>query len=189
MTRAFGDDDRCRRHERFARIDTAFKTGDLAALVAEAGPDDRFPDGFADLAIGPCLPYAIYHGPVALIAALLDAGADPNFDDGAGFPPLIAAMSKTRDAPGSPARADAHQILQLLLARGADPEQRGINDHTALHWAAAIGDVAAIEILLAGGANPDARTRIDDVETPEELAERLGHIDAAARLTTTRRSD
>lgn len=190
MTPPPSDDDRCRRYERFARIDRAFKTGDLDALAAEAGDDDRFPDMFADLAIGSCLPYAIYHGPVALIAALVRAGANPNFDEGDGFPPLIAVMSTMRAAAAAPARPDSHQILRLLLASGADPDQRGVNDYTALHWAAETGDLEAIDILLAAGADPDARTRIDDYETPGELAERLGHLEAATRLATTaRRAD
>ena len=175
------DDARCREHQRFMRIDRAFATGDLAALQAEMTADDRFPDLIADLAFGACLPYAIYHSPIAFIGTLLDAGADPNFHDGDGFPPLLAALAAARTAPGA-ARKDVHQILELLLTRGADPGQRGINDYTALHWAAGEGDIRAIGILLAAGADPGSRTRIDDLETPADVARRAGYVDAAAML-------
>jgi ankyrin repeat protein len=176
------EEERCRAHERQMRIDAAFAAGDLDALTLEFEPHDRFPDLIADLAIGACLAYAIYHSPLSMIVALLDAGADPNFDEGDGFPPLIAAMSKTRSAPGATTRGDVHEILEILLSRGANPDQRGINDYTALHWAAETNDLRAIEILLAHGANPTARTRIDDYETPGELAVRAGHSEAAALL-------
>lgn len=177
------DEERCREYARFQRIHDAFVAGDLVRLRREATDDDRLPDLFADLSIGACLPYAIYHSPLRFLAELLDAGADPNFDEGHGFPPLIAVMSAATTAPGHPARPDAHQMLSLLLARGANPDQRGINDYTALHWAAGAGDFQAIELLLAAGANPALRTRIDECETPGEVAGRAGHPVAAARLT------
>jgi ankyrin repeat protein len=82
------------------------------------------------------------------------------------------------------ARDDALTILQLLLSFGADPNQRGINDYTPLHLAAAEGLLEAVELLLAAGADPRLRTRIDDYETPRELAESAGHIRIAKRLAT-----
>ena len=176
-------DHRCQEHERFMTIDAAFRNGDLAALKAAMTTDDRFPDLIAEVAFGACLPYAIYHSPLAFIATLLDEGADPNFDEGDGFPPLIATMSAARQAPGARPRSDWHAVLHLLLARGAHPDQRGLNDYTALHWAAETGDLQAIEILLAAGADPSARTRIDDRETPFETAVRAGEQAAAARLS------
>ena len=93
---------------------------------------------------------------------LLELGADPNYGDHAGFPALIAALSSDR--------ADRYELLELLLSFGADPGQRGLNDWTPLHYAAASDDTEGIELLLARGADPTARTRIDDFATPlEEL--------------------
>jgi ankyrin repeat protein len=43
-------------------------------------------------------------------------------------------------------------------------------------------NVEAVELLLAAGADPQARTRIDDYETPIELAERAGLSEIAALL-------
>jgi ankyrin repeat protein len=70
----------------------------------------------------------------------------------------------------------------VLLAVGADPSQRGVNDYTPLHWAAGDGDEGAVELLFAHGADAGARTRIDEHETPGELATRAGHRGVAERL-------
>ena len=138
--------------------------------------------------IGACLTYAIYHSPLAMIVALLDAGADPNWPADDGFPPLIAALSCAEEAPGSPPRTDVRQIVELLLERGADVHQRGVNDYTALHWAAGQGDLELVDLLLAHGADPNAITRIDDMETALEVATGGKHSSVLDRLTplTTR---
>lgn len=164
------------------RIDAAFRAGDLAALRAAVEDPGAVPNGPMPLAIGPCLEYAIYHSPVQFIRALLEIGADPNPTDHAGFPPLIAALSCSRSQPGSPARPDVPEILELLLEYGADPDQRGINDYTALHYAVGEGNRAAVELLLRAGADPRLRTRIDECETPGELARAAGLQEITALL-------
>jgi ankyrin repeat protein len=113
------------------------------------------------------LEYAIYHSPLPFIRQLLELGADPNYGDSAGFPSLIAALSSTE-------RADRYKILELLLAYGADIQQRGLNDYTPLHYAACIEDIPAMELLISRGADLHARTRIDDYATPLEEMEILG---------------
>ena len=164
------------------RIHAAFKAGDLAALRAAVDDPELVPNGAMPLAIGPCLEYAIYHSPLAFVRTLLELGADPNPVDHRGFPPIIAALSCSRPQPGAPGRPDVLAIIELLLAFGADPNQRGINDYTPLHMAVAERNQPALELLLAHGADPTLRTRIDDYETPRELAERAGLPDLAARL-------
>ncbi len=140
------------------------------------------PNGVLPLGIGRCLVYAIYHSPLALIRGLLAAGADPNASDDDGFPSLIAALGKLNSHPGSPSRDDVEQVIALLLSFGANPDQRGINDYTALHMAVAERSLPAVELLLAAGADRQARTRIDDCETPLELARRAGLTAIAERL-------
>ena len=176
------DVERCREYETFRRIDAAFRAGDFEGLRAALGDPDGFPDVSGPITVGHCLEYAIYHSPLPFIRLLLERGADPNYADHAGFPSLIAALTCLRSVPGSPARADAHEILELLLAAGADPNQRGVNDYTPLHWAAGDGDERAVRLLLAHGGDVTARTRIDDCETPREVAERAGHRAIAALL-------
>src|SRR5262245_31807364 len=132
--------------------------------------------------VGPCLVYAIYHSPLAFIRALLEIGADPNAPVDDGFPPLIAALSAGPHAPGSTPRQDVHDVLRLLLKRGSDPNQRGINDYTPLHMAVAVRDAGAVQILLDHGGDPDLRTRIDDYDTPLEMARAAGLAEIASLL-------
>jgi uncharacterized protein len=80
-----------------------------------------------------------------------------------------------------PANASLSEVL-LLLSFGAHVEQRGINDYTPLHYAAAKNDLRIIELLLAHGADPSARTRIDELSTPIEKAEKRKFSEAAEIL-------
>jgi ankyrin repeat protein len=168
------DTERCAEYEKFKRIDNAFRVGDLTALRAAVDDPESVPNGPMPLTIGPCLEYAIYHSPLSFIRTLLEIGANPNPADHAGFPPLIAALSCSRPQPGSPGRPDVVDIIELLLSFGADPNQRGLNDYTPLHMAVSEHNLPAIELLLKGGADPCLRTRIDDCETPREMAEKVG---------------
>ena len=180
-------EEECEEFRRFDRIDAAFKAGDLAALRAAVEDPAAIPNGPMPLAIGPCLEYAIYHSPIAFIETLLEIGADPNHND-AGFPPLIAALSCSHPQPGSPGRADVVDILRLLIAHGADLQQRGINDYTPLHAAVAWNNVAAVRVLLDAGADPRLRTRIDDCETAREMAQQAGLDEMASLLEASERS-
>jgi ankyrin repeat protein len=161
--------------DRFRVLDAAFRAGDLDALRAELGSMDGFPNVVAHPAIGPCLTYAIYHSPIEMVAALLDAGADPNAPADDGFPPVIAALTCAIPAPGTTVRNDVPQLVKLLLDHGADVGQRGVNDYTPLHLAAAQGDLEMVATLLAHGADAEAITRIDDYETALEVASAAGH--------------
>jgi ankyrin repeat protein len=166
----------------YHRLDAAFSGGDLEALRREIGDLGDFPNVAPDAAIGLPLVYAIDHSPLSLVRELLDAGADPNSDSGDGFPPLIAALTCATPTPGATVRQDVPELVELLLRRGADVEQRGLNDYTPLHLAAAQGDLAMVKLLLRHGADPNQITRIDDMETPLEVAERAGNRDVADRL-------
>jgi uncharacterized protein len=181
------DDERCAEAKKFGLIDDAFRRGDLEGLREAVGDPTAVPNGRMPDAIGSCLVYAIYHSPLAFIRALLEAGADPNASVNDGFPPLIAALSCARAAPGAAARSDVDDILRLLLSFGADPNQRGLNDYTPLHVAVAEKNPLAMQILLDGGADPELRTRIDACETPREMAEAAGLADIAAMLTRKQR--
>ena len=178
------EEERCAAAKRFQRIDDAFRTGDLEALRAAVDDPAIVPNGRLPDTIGSCLVYAIYHSPLAFIRTLLEIGADPNRPVDDGFPPLIAALCCTRDVPGATKRTDVDDILWLLLSSGADPNQRGINDYTALHMAGAERQPLAVLILLEAGADPELRTRIDEQQTPLEMAEGLGDATIAALLAS-----
>ena len=95
------EDERCAEARKFRRIDEAFKKGDLEALRAAVDDPALVPNGPMPIVVGSCLVYAIYHSPLPFIRTLLEIGANPNAPNDDGFPPLIAALSCSRDAPGS----------------------------------------------------------------------------------------
>ncbi len=164
------------RYQRWETVREACARADLGAFRAALGNPEGFPDCVLDvdfLGLGDRpLDIAIGHGSLAFIGRLLALGADPRDPARDGFPPLFQAIDVSRQ--------DRHAILALLLEHGADPEQRGLNDGTALHHAVARRDLDAVRLLIARGADPTARTRIDDLRTPIEDAEAAGFTEAAA---------
>jgi len=179
------DEDRCREARQLSRIDAAFRAGNLEALRASVDDPSSIPNGPMPMTVGSCLVYAIYWSPLRFIRELLDLGADPKAPADDGFPPLIAALSCSTDAPGANRRTDINEVLRLLLRRGADPDQRGLNDWTALHMAVNQRNAYAVQLLLDHGANPDLRTRIDDCDTPLEMA-RAAALDTIAPILERR---
>lgn len=165
-----------RRAERFAVIDAAFRKGDFESLGMALGGSPRWYDEPmpVELGLGHPLEYAIYWSPLAFVERLIAAGASVEYDDHGGFPALIAALST--------GRSDRLELLRLLIAKGADLNQRGLNDWTPLHHAVSLRDGAAIAILLEAGADPKLRTRIDECSTALEDAEAAGFAEGAALL-------
>ncbi len=157
-------------------IHDAYKRGDIETLKNLLGDPPDFPNCRGPSAIDEIvLEYAIYHSPLPFIRELLELGANPNYEDHAGFPSLIAALSCS-DRPDMP------EILAVLLSFGADVQQRGFNDYTPLHYAANLENIPAMELLLAHGADLNARTNVDDFATPLEEMEILGREQSVAFL-------
>ena len=174
--------ERCKEAHRIQRIDDAFRAGSLEDLRQAVDDPSVIPNGQMPDAIGQCLVYAIYHSPLTFIRTLLEIGANPNAPVDDGFPPIIAALSTARAAPGTTPRTDVDEVVRLLLAHGADPNQRGINDYTGLHMAVAERSHEVVQVLLDGGADPDLPTRIDACEAPLQMAESAGLTEIAATL-------
>ena len=129
-------------------LHAAYRRGDLTAVRTALGDPPNFPNCRGPRGMGEIiLEYAIYWSPLPFVRTLLELGADANYGEHAGFPSLIAALSASR--------GDRAELIRLLLSFGADIEQRGVNDYTPLHWAAANNDPAMIELLLAEGADAD----------------------------------
>ena len=165
--------DRCEIHRRFQAADAAYRAGDVEALRRALGEPPDFPNCRQPFALGlgeyP-LEYAVYWSPIAFVAELIELGADVNYPDSSGFPSLVAALSTDRPDRGG--------ILRLLLEKGADVGQRGINDWTPLHYAVVRRDLEAVAMLLAHGADPTLRTRIDDCSTPLDDAQAIDLTEA-----------
>jgi len=157
-------------------FERALESGDVDAARAALDDPDGWPNVVDPYLGDTVLSRALGCAPLEAIRKLLADGADPNFrpqDDG--FPSLIDVIHHRRsDRPELRKFDDAHELLRMLIAAGADVEARGLNDGTALHFACWYDDAEAVRILLDAGADPQARTRIDDLETPAEIAEANG---------------
>jgi ankyrin repeat protein len=128
----------------------------------------RSGDGFT------ALHYPAFFGGVGAAEAaraLLEAGADPNARSENAFWVM----------PLHSAAAGAHgEIVEVLLAAGAEPDPRQRHGWTPLQGAAQNGDLRAVQALLAAGADPTLRN--DDGRSAAELAREFGHLELAARL-------
>ncbi|MCC3304032.1 ankyrin repeat domain-containing protein [Sneathiella sp. HT1-7] len=150
-------------------LHAAYQAGDLVEIRHLLDDPPGFPNSQQPYELGCAgtpLEYAFCWSPSSLIHALLDIGADVNFSVEDGFPALFTLLETDRE--------DRYELLALLLDHGADIHQRGINDWTPLHYAVVQRDLKAIEILLARGADPCLKTRIDEGTTALEEAVRNG---------------
>jgi ankyrin repeat protein len=102
---------------------------------------------------------------------LLDAGADVHVVSAnpLAVQPLHSAVAGNHD-----------DVVEVLLAGGADVNATQRHGYTPIHGAAQNGAVATVERLLAAGA--DSRAANDDGKTAADLAAAAGHAELAARL-------
>ncbi|KAK4188223.1 hypothetical protein QBC35DRAFT_210328 [Podospora australis] len=86
---------------------------------------------------------------VAGVRVLLAAGADPNIRSSSGTTALFYAVGNVRGCTESPT-----DTLAALVAAGADVNAQDGDGYTPLRQAALGGNVAAMKVLLDGGARP-----------------------------------
>jgi ankyrin repeat protein len=124
------------------------------------------PDGFTPLGL------AVFFRNVAIARLLVDAGADVNA--------RARNLHQVGAIHAAVARADL-DTLELLLARGANPDQPQAKLVRPIHDAAASGKTAVVALLLMFGADPAART--EEGQTAADLARAKGYTALADRLS------
>lgn len=152
------------------KLDTGAKRADSLCAAAASGRAEvvqyflaagldpkRVGDGVADT---PLLS-ACARGSADAVAALLAAGADPNLQSKNGESPLSAALLSARwssDRSPEP-RAEPERVVDLLLARGADPKRADDPRVSLLVRAAALATPSVLQKLLQLGLPPDGPAR------------------------------
>ena len=151
---------------------------EMARLLIERGASVGATDGQGNTPLDNALRYSTRWGTAAVVDLLLQRGADrdkvgpafwsrtatrwlriepvdrarewlqriPSIDQGVPDAFLEAAISNPDPA-----------VATLLLDRGADPNAKGINGHTVLHWAAAREEIDLAQLLIDRGADVNAR--------------------------------
>jgi ankyrin repeat protein len=104
---------------------------------------------------------------------LLDAGASQGVRDAYGWTPLMRAVDRRRI-----------EFVRLLLENpGADLSVRQEDGATALHIAAATGDLGMVRLLVTGGADRSSEDR--NGNTAATIARSAGHTSIAEYLERT----
>jgi ankyrin repeat protein len=149
----------------------AAAVGDAARVRQLLAAEPALTHSWADDGWTP-LHLAAFFGRPEALEALLAHRADPRAlsSNGEGNTPLHSALAGRGDP----------RIVTQLLAAGADVNALAAGDYTPLHIAAFRDDVATLEMLLARGANAQARTR--DGRTALAIAEARGCAGVARRL-------
>lgn len=94
------------------------------------------------------------NGSPAIVAELLNAGANPNKAGVTGVTPLMFA-----------AASGEVESLRLLIEKGAQVNAKeNANEQTALMFAAALNRVDAVKFLIRNGAALDAKTKLTKLE-------------------------
>ncbi len=159
----------------------------LLALSAAAGAAPDRSDQLSDAAGDGTTPlhWAVYDGDVARLKRLIASGADVNAQNDYGATPLseaaitgnVEVIRSLLDAGAKvdEANADGQTPLMIiartsnvaaaeeLLKHGAKVgEREAWRDQTALMWAAAEGRPSMVRLLLKAGADPNARSKVND---------------------------
>jgi uncharacterized protein len=132
---------------------------------------------------------ACYWGQIDAAKLLLERGADPNTPTTDAFlkiRPLGCAVASPEVPNPSFEEPVVIELVELLLARGADVNGRRRDGLTALHGAAYRGQLVVIQTLLRHGADRSIRgfqgAGPHAGQTARDVAESQGHLAAATVL-------
>lgn len=128
------------------------------------------------------LTYAAKNANLVLVRGLVERGApvDPPQDATHTEAGYIASQFGT--PLEAAARAGYLEIVELLLAKRADPNWQCCSGETSLYLAARNGHLPVVKALLAGGADPRLGA-FADPSTPLEAARKGGHSEIVSVLT------
>jgi ankyrin repeat protein len=94
------------------------------------------------------LQWTLHANMVEETTLLLEGGADPNVqEEETGEVPLDWVLGH---------REDEVEFVRLLLRYGADPNIRDSDGCTPFHWAARLGTIESLQMLIKAGANVTA---------------------------------
>jgi ankyrin repeat protein len=159
-----------------------------AALADHADVNLPDADGFYPLQL------AVSRGDAEIVRLLIDAGADVRRTDRAGMDalatavlgnkPAIAQLLLDRGAPLENARRRhsllgvavvmSEDLVRLLLRAGANPNERWPGERTPLQCATAAGSDEAVQALLAAGATPEAKPKLEPIASAAPMPPRSG---------------
>ena len=125
---------------------------------------------------------AAFGGSSHIIRALISLGANPNHQAFSGSTALAAAI-----VGDSPHGLRTLPELKALLELGADPNMVADAGMPALHWAIAQAQLEVAEFLLEHGADIDGLTSDTPPESAEDVARRMGYVDALRFLEKHRK--
>lgn len=97
---------------------------------------------------GSILMLAAELGDLKMVRALLDAGADINFQTDSGWTALLSATP----SGGSRERQNL-EVMRMLLEAGADVDARQKGHWTALMYASSVENLEAVRLLVEAGAD------------------------------------
>ncbi len=178
-----------RRNEHgWSRLYTAAFAGDVGAVEAlltlGADPNDE-PPPLGAACWGSGRPVGDSPDTIQLLAA---AGADVHQRDGAGWSLLHAAAMPYSHGDGFESSDGVNlSALAALIRLGVPPDVRGPNGVTSLMLVAESGELEAVDLLLAAGADQTLRDDdgLDALGHARRAADRLTEVLAGASPDTT----
>ncbi len=120
---------------------------------------------------GTALHFACFFGHPEVAKFLIERGSDLH---------AVAEKFGNVQPLHSAVASRVYTTIELLLLNGAAVNARQQMGYTALHSAAHHGDMRLTKLLLQYGADP--LQKLDDGQTPIDMAQKAGHLELAAML-------